>query len=134
MKWSRSVCIRSSSHTPVWLARGLQETSQKEGTDWSSIHQLSSECSVWARREDQRAGTELPEPLFISPDLIICNRGSSAPTCLKCFSSRLSREARQTVRDFSILRTKEKPKGAEVKYSISFHVYHLYYVFLGPFT
>ncbi len=75
-----SACIRSSSHTPVCFAQGPQAASQEEGgrrTEgggggrWQSIHQASSESSVWARWEGRRAGTELPKPPFISPDVII---------------------------------------------------------------
>ncbi len=66
------MCIRSSSHTPVCFAPGLQETSHREGGKrWLSIHQPSSECSVWACCDGRRAGTELPKPLSIFPDVII---------------------------------------------------------------
>lgn len=71
--WSVSVCITSSSHTPVCFTQGLQETSQKEGGKtggggggWS-IHQPSSECSAWTRCEGRRAGTELSKTSLYLP-------------------------------------------------------------------
>lgn len=72
--WSVSVCIRSSFHTPVCLTPGLQETSHRRegrggggGGRRQSIHQPSSECSVWACCDGRRAGTELPKTSLYLP-------------------------------------------------------------------
>ena len=109
MKWSPSVCIRSSSHTPVWLARRLQETSQKEGTDWSSIHQLSLESSVWARcGAEERHGAPRA---YLSALISLSVAGAHLlPPASKVFPASTAEKARQTDRQ-RFLNFKEKRKA-----------------------
>lgn len=53
-----------------------------------SIHQPGSEGSVWARCDGRRAGTELPEPLFIFPDVFIPSSTTAASAPLVSFYNR----------------------------------------------
>lgn len=55
-----------------------------------SIHQPGSEGSVWARCDGRRAGTELPEPLFIFLDVFIPSSTTTSAPLVSFYNRGLS--------------------------------------------